>query len=246
VAFLATSLVGCARTPPLGPSTERNSPGDNGDRSQTQAVEPAAKTSRTPAPSANLTVTPSDEAGIIAGVVRWEGPSDPAIKDWLPADPSALTVSIAGRKVLARPTPRLKIDETSHGVADTVVWLLKAPAGEVVVPSEPLKLTQRLGDCQPHVLAAVKGSKLQLSTADDEAVFQAVGAENFDATVRKGGKPNERRLNTIGRIDIRSGEHRGCRPACWCSTTALCRYRPRWQVPPACGSAGQVHGGSVA
>lgn len=205
VALLATSLVGCgSRTPPLAvPRPSEKTPATTPTAVKASAAQPAPK-APSPAPSANLTVAPTEEAGIIAGLVRWEGPTDPAIKDWLPADPSALTVSIAGRKVSARPTLKLKIDETSHGVADTVVWLLKAPPGEVIVPPEPLKLTQRLGDCQPHVLAAVKGSKLQLSTADDEAIFHASGAENFDATVRKGGKPEERRLDNVGRIDIRS------------------------------------------
>lgn len=167
-------------------------------------TQPAGKTTETAgATPPSLTVSPNDEAGVISGVVRWEGLADPAIKDLFPADPSLFTVSIAGRKVPARLTPRLQIDSATGGVADTIVWLVNAPAG-AAPPPEPLMLTQRQGDCQPHVLAAVKGAKLQFTTADDEAVLHAQGAENFDVTVRKGGKPAVRTLNTVGRIDVRS------------------------------------------
>jgi hypothetical protein len=147
-------------------------------------------------PSVKLT---SDE-GILAGVVRWQGPlpTDSAI------DPSGLMVNVGGAKVQAKPAPRLQVDPESKGVANAVVWLTKPPADKPLqVPPEPVKLTQREGDCEPHVLAVPKGTRLQLVSADDRANFQASGAANFEVVVQK-GKPAERVLGNSGLVVIHS------------------------------------------
>jgi hypothetical protein len=152
------------------------------------------------AATGNPSSAPSGEAGVIAGVVRWKGPAESAVS----FDPSGLTVNAGGARVPVRPAPRLEVDPETKGVADAVVWLTKPPAGKPPeVPSEPEKLTQRAGDCWPHVLAVTKGTRVQFVSADDRAHFQLSGAANFEVDVEK-GNPVERVLGSPGLVEVHS------------------------------------------
>jgi hypothetical protein len=198
---IVAGVVGCRRAvdsdpravdnKPKGPATN---PKGNGDGKGTDHA------------SSNPSVTLTREEGVVRGEVRWKGPLDTGGTDF-PLNVSGLLVSIDGVKKQARPVPRLQVDKDTRGVANAVVWLqprlLATPRPPADKPPEPVRLLQREGDCWPHVLAVVKGTRLQLASADDKASFQASGASEFEATVQK-GKPVERRLDTPGLIEIRS------------------------------------------
>src|SRR5262249_39655196 len=64
-------------------------------------------------------------------------------------------------------------------------------------------LIQTDGDYRPHVQAVHKGSVLELSCADDKAVFHAVGALDAVESV-VAGRPATRALDRRGLIEMRS------------------------------------------
>jgi hypothetical protein len=196
VVLLATLAMGCARSVPVPPPANLPSPTEPTSASAT----PQSAKSPQPAPApANPSVTPSSEGGIISGLVLWEGPAD-AGSGWGTAK---LTVSVGGQRRPAKPASRLRVDPTTHGVADAIVWVVNPPEEAANPPTESVALTQRDGDCQPHVLAARRGSRLQLGSADDKAVFHATGAADFIETVLPGA-PMERVLDRSGLVEVRS------------------------------------------
>jgi hypothetical protein len=170
LALLFCLTIGCSRTP-VSPS-----PSEDG-KDKSSAVLPAAKPKLTPAPEKkhdppvkgiakprdNPEIIRTSEHGIVRGIVRWEG-----------AEPKP-------------PSQRLRIDATTRGVAQTVVWL--TPSDNKMKPVFPVKtvpLSTEQGEYQPHILLAQKGNTLELRTIEDRADFQASGAATFSATIQRG------------------------------------------------------------
>lgn len=159
-----------------------------------------------PAPTApaNPSVAEDKDSGVISGVVRWSGPVPaPAAEH-----PNDLFVTVNGRKVAVKPTPRLQIDPESKGVTNAAVWLAQAPAfavGEGVSPAppSPVRLMQRDGRFVPHVLVAREGTELQLGTTDDEADFQTSGAASVSVRLTR-GQMRSLALPRTGRVEVRS------------------------------------------
>jgi hypothetical protein len=146
-------------------------------------------------------VTVTDESLVIRGVVKWEGAPVPG-----PWDASGLTfVGIGGKKSPVELEPRLRVDPATKGVQNVVVWLAdQPPARPPAKPPEVVpSLIQRDGDYRPQVLTLRKGTNLDLICADDEAVFQATGAEDWRVTVT--AQKATRLLNKEGLLTVGSG-----------------------------------------
>jgi Carboxypeptidase regulatory-like domain len=151
-----------------------------------------------PPPPPNPAVTTTNEPGVISGVVRWDGDVPEG-----GIDTSGLTVSVDGRQVPVKLSPRLQVHPQSKGVAGTVVWLVNPPAEPLRSLPEPPVLKMREGDFRPHLLLAPKGTRLELASADDQALFQARGAADFSETVSR-GSPVPAMLNRPGLVTLGS------------------------------------------
>jgi hypothetical protein len=156
----------------------------------------------------NPAVTPTKEAGLISGFVRWVGPLPTAA----PEEPRAgdRTVTVGGRKVPVTPTPRVVADPKTGGLADVIVWLDNPPPD--AAPAGPASLVQRGGNYRPHVQAVRKGTLLELGTGDDRADFRASGAATFSMGLDRGKKCSIP-LSRTGLIEVRSDPHPWMTPA---------------------------------
>ncbi|HWG43276.1 MAG TPA: hypothetical protein VN688_10860, partial [Gemmataceae bacterium] len=158
----------------------------------------------------NPEVIKNKESGIIHGVIRWEG-----------TEPSP-------------PTPRLRIDSTTHGISQTAVWLV---SGKRTIPAstEPISLVVEQGEYRPHVVLAQRGNSVELGTIDERADFQASGAATFSETLKRG---NKRRfpLSSPGLIEVRSQLQPKRTPAyIWVldgSPGAISGTEGRFRLPP--------------
>ncbi len=119
------------------------------------------------------------EAGILRGVVRWEG------KEPIPS------------------TPRLRIDAATHGVAWTVIQLLYGGKPAAPRSMEPARLVAERGEYRPHIVLAPKGGSLELRSVEERADFQASGAATFSATIPRGDRRTFP-LSSAGLIEVRS------------------------------------------
>jgi len=123
-----------------------------------------------------LTVTP--EAGVVSGQVRWEGP--------LPGD--------AG--------PRMRV-EADGGVANAVLWIVKAPKPAVAGPGAVEVIDQQRGQLTPRLRLGLVGTRLKLTTSDEKANIRANGAAEFAVSPRP-QKPQERKLDKAGLVRLES------------------------------------------
>ncbi|MGH7171016.1 MAG: carboxypeptidase-like regulatory domain-containing protein [Gemmataceae bacterium] len=185
LALLFCLLIGCSRAP-VSPS-----PSD-ADKDKPSAVLAVPKPKPTPEkkhdapvkdiakPRDNPEIVRNNERGILRGVVRWEG-----------TEPKP-------------PTPRLRIDAATHGVAQTVVWLTPSDKKmKPVFPMKTVKLSAEQSAYRPHIVLARKGDTIELRTIEDRADFQATGAASFSETIQRG---NWRTfpLSSLGLIEVRS------------------------------------------
>jgi hypothetical protein len=146
-------------------------------------------------------ITPNDDEGEISGVVRWEGPRDPALKAPIAAGVDS-TVVWRGRKVLAEPTPFLQIQGENGGIAGAVVWLTEPRAKDRRAEKPPLmRLHQQKGNYQPHVRAVPQGTRLEFTSDDDNAILVAQGVNRF---VINKGDMMPRTLSQVGLVELRS------------------------------------------
>jgi hypothetical protein len=131
-------------------------------------------------PRENPEIVRTKERGLIRGVVRWEG-----------TEPTP-------------PTPRLRIDTATHGIAQTAVWLVPADRKrKSIFPATTVQLSAEQGEYRPHILLAQKGSRVELRTTEDRADFQATGAASFSETLQR-GRFSSLSLSTPGLIEVRS------------------------------------------
>jgi hypothetical protein len=158
-----------------------------------------------PSPSANPQVTVNQEAGILSGVVRWQGAADPQAETFT-ANADQRTVTVGGRKVTAQPTPRLEVNAANQGIANTVVWLRNPPSGSPTGTGEAPSLRQVNGNYRPHVQVAPVGSRLELTAVDDQANFRGSGAADFNLTLLR-GKHQARSLSRAGLVTLQSDIH---------------------------------------
>jgi hypothetical protein len=184
LALLLALSFGCARGPVATVATNE----EPGKRAPVPLpIEPVPTTNKkdNPAkkdiakPRPNPEVVRTSERGIIRGVVKWEG-----------AVPNP-------------PTPRLQVDAATHGVAQTVVWLMSPRKKAIQPPVEPVRLSVEQGAYRPHILLAPKGSNLELGTIEDRADFQASGAATFSEILRRGDRRTFL-LSSPGLIEVRS------------------------------------------
>jgi hypothetical protein len=185
--LLLCLLIGCSKTP-VSPS-----PADT-DKDKPSVVLPTDKPRLMPVgekkadtlnkdiakPRDNPEIVRTRERGIIRGVVRWEG-----------AEPKP-------------PTPRLRIDTATHGIAQAAVWLVPADQKmKPVFPAATVQLSAEQGEYRPHVLLAQKGNRIELRTTEDRADFQASGAASFSETIQR-GRFSSLLLSSPGLIEVRS------------------------------------------
>jgi hypothetical protein len=194
LAILTAAALGCPGPTPPRPGHGDGEPSHSGPTHLVPPTAPGASP-QVPVP----VVTATDEAGIISGVVRWEGPVDSDGTEEL----AGLTVGSGGGQIAVNPVRRLQVDPEGRGVADVVVWLVNPPGGAAQAPAGPVTLTQREGDYRPHVLLAPKAARLELTSADDTAVFRAEGAAEFVETVSP-GRPALHNLGRAGLVVVRS------------------------------------------
>jgi hypothetical protein len=214
-ALLLTLSLGCARAPVASdpqpalkenPTTEREI--GKAKPESKEALEPLPPPGR----DDNPVVTRTKEAGILRGVVRWEGPEP------------------------LHATPRLRIDPATHGVAGTMIRLQALgktkPASP---PAEPVRLVAERGEYRPHVVLAQKGSTIELRSVEERADFQASGAATFSETMQRGDS-RAFRLSSPGLIEVRSQLQPERAPAyIWVldgSTAALTANDGQFRLPP--------------
>lgn len=188
VAMLLALSIGCARAPvstavpdavpekspsPLPAVVKPTSPPTPNNTKQQLPRKEIA------VPRANPEVLKNKERGLIRGVVRWEG-----------AEP-------------AQPTPRLRIDRATHGIAQTAVWLVSANKSVTQPPAEPVRLSAEQGAYRPHLVLAPKGGAIELCTTEERADFQASGAATFSETI-PGGDRRVFPLSSAGLIEVHS------------------------------------------
>jgi hypothetical protein len=146
-------------------------------------------------------ITLNAEVGILSGRVVWDGPEPTDAFAGVSGD---RTITVGGQRTRAQPTPLLRV--TNRGVADAVVWLLNPPSQPTSAPNDPVTLSQRNGDFQPHVEAVLQATRLRLATTDDQADFRASGAAEFGVNLLK-GKMVTRKLQRAGLVEIHSEVH---------------------------------------
>ncbi|MBY0522294.1 MAG: carboxypeptidase-like regulatory domain-containing protein [Gemmataceae bacterium] len=186
--LLLLAAVGCARPGAPRSNVQLAIQNPSSARSDTKPLPdtrplPDVKT-KDPPPAVvpgEPTATANQEAGILSGLVRWEGAIDALAEK-------------AGN--------RLRINPRNQGIADAVVWLVEPP-GPLAGEGRELTLTQRDGAFQPHVETALRGSKLRMLSADPQATFRASGAADFSCMVKQ-GKPEIRVLDRPGLVEMRS------------------------------------------
>jgi hypothetical protein len=128
----------------------------------------------------NPVVLRNKEAGVLRGVVRWEGPEP------------------------LHATSHLRIDPATHGVAGAVIRLHALGKTKLATPpAEPVRLVVDRGEYRPHVVLAQKGSTLELRSIEERADFQASGVAVFSETMQR-GESRTFRLASAGLIEVRS------------------------------------------
>jgi hypothetical protein len=147
-------------------------------------VKPESKETMEPLPPPgrddNPEVIQNKEAGVLRGLVHWEGPEP------------------------LRPTPRLRIDPVTHGVAGVVIALQALGKTKTAPPpAEPVRLVVDRGEYRPHIALAQKGSTIELRSIEERADFQAGGAATFSETIQRGDS-RVFRLSSPGLIKVRS------------------------------------------
>jgi hypothetical protein len=182
-ALLLSISLGCARAPvasdPQPAVTESPTTKQTTEKSKS---EPKETLERLPPPAQdeNPVVIRNKEAGILRGVVRWEGPEP------------------------LHAAPRLRIDSATRGVAGSVIRLnALGKSKSTSPPAEPVRLVAERGEYRPHVILAQKGSTLELRSVEERADFQASGASAFSETIRRGDS-RAFRLSSPGLIEVRS------------------------------------------
>lgn len=185
---LAIGMAGCARGPQQAIGNSTGSSGPQIVQVQRPNLE-------------GVTVTASLDQGQVNGIVRWQGPAE------APGDAGSQLVTINGREQPAQPNPGLQINPENQGIADAVIWIAKAPAGATAAPPAACKLTQKNGDFRPRIQTVPLESSLQVTTADDQANFQATGAANFNQNSRRGDPLPTYSLAKPGLVTFRSQVH---------------------------------------
>lgn len=185
--LLLCLLMGCSKTPvsPAPADTDKDKPSAVLSTDKPRSMPVTEKKADTlnkdiAKPRENPEIVRTKERGIIHGVVRWEG-----------AEPKP-------------PTPRLRIDTATHGIAQAAVWLVPADRKmKPVFPATEVQLSAEPGEYRPHILLAQKGSRLELRTTEDRADFQASGAASFSETLQR-GRFLSLPLSSPGLIEVRS------------------------------------------
>jgi hypothetical protein len=181
-----------------GSGPQKPSPQAPGSLQLTTSLKPVVDDGHAPG---GVVITPNDEEGVLSGVVRWEGPPDPALKPPIAAGVDNMVVW-RSRKVPADPTPLLQIHGDSGGIAGAVVWLRDPRTQEPLQdPPALLRLHQQKGNYLPHVRAVPQGSRVGFVSDDDNAILEASGAAKF---VINRGDMMPRTLARSGLVELRS------------------------------------------
>lgn len=151
-------------------------------------------------------VKQTSDAGVIRGRVLWDGPLPPA-----PAGGGQF-VTVNGRRVDLSPTPPVRIDPATKGVADVMVWVDKVPPSLKTPPRGEAALTQSRGVYRPRAQFAAEGARLRLRTTDDEADFQGAGMLRFSRSLKR-GEERQVTLPREGLVTVRSDARPGATPA---------------------------------
>lgn len=229
---LTPLLFGC-RQAPLPPA-ERQRPttlldGNTGTgKAEPNQQKAAARPAEKPRPTeSNPRVEPTNEAGVIRGVVRWEGRiPGPA------ARPDECVVTVGGKATRVPPPAGVRVAAESRGVAGVMAWLIHAPQPQ---PPDTARLVQTRGEYRPLAQFVSPGSTLELRTADDEADFHADGVAAFSRVLRRGeaarltlSRPGPVRVRSDGRAwmsaaNLRVIEH---------GWHAVSESNGGWELPP--------------
>jgi len=199
--------LGCSR--PALPPANSDKPGQQakGDSvpGPNSGVQPVPHTVEKTGPETGkpFVKTSKEQPGVLSGWVLWEGSPELAKE---PKTPSEHTTWVGGKQVPAQLSPRLEVHQANKGVANAVVWLVKAPAEPLRSRSEPLQVSQQNGDFRPHVQAAPVGTELKMGTTDDTADFRARGAAGFTLSLPR-GKHAKRPLSQAGLVELSSDAH---------------------------------------
>ncbi len=182
-ALLLSLSLGCARAPvasdPQPATTEKPTTQQVAGKAMSESKKTLERLPP-PAQDENPVVITNKEAGFLRVVVRWEGPEP------------------------LHATPRLRIDPTTHGVADTVIRLRALGKTKIAsLPGDPVRLVVDRGEYRPHIVLAQKDSTLELRSIEERADFQASGAAAFSETIRR-GENRMFRLSSPGLIEVRS------------------------------------------
>jgi hypothetical protein len=182
-ALLLSLSWGCARAPvasdPQPAATETPTTKQATEKTKLESKETLERLPP-PAQDDNPQVITNKEAGVLRGIVRWEGPEP------------------------LHATPRLRIDPATRGVAGTVIRLFAlGKAKTALPPAEPVRLVAERGEYRPHIVLAQKGSTIELRSVEERADFQASGAAAFSETIRR-GESRAFRLSSPGLIEVRS------------------------------------------
>jgi hypothetical protein len=189
-ALLLCVPLGCSRTPVASdpqPLVKENPPPPRAVEKPRLVPDDTMEALPPPGQYGNPEVVKNKEGGVLRGVVIWKGPEP------------------------LHPTPRLRIDPATHGVAQTVIQL-RSLGKKAAPPAEPVRLVAERGEYRPHIVLAQKGATIELRSVEDRADFQASGAATFSEAIKRGDK-RVFSLSSPGLIEVRSELHPDWAPA---------------------------------
>lgn len=154
------------------------------------------------APAPEYEVVDINDAGSIAGIVRWVGPAP---------DPLMLPVRAHARVCGDEQPSRAIRVSAGGGVPDTVVWLVDARRGKALeVPDEPATITVEGCRYEPHVLVAAVGTSIVFRSADPilHNVHGLIDGETvWDFALPREGSSAARTLEAPGIVRVLSDVH---------------------------------------
>jgi hypothetical protein len=145
-----------------------------------EKVKPKPVVTKPPRRPDNPLLTYNSEEGVIRGQITWQG----AVPT--PAAGQERFVLVGGRKIPVKPAPRVIVDAKTGGVANAMIWLVRAPGNGTTVVPESVRVRQSRGQLRPHLQVAVRGSTLELGCSDDSADIKVTGKASFGATLTRG------------------------------------------------------------
>ncbi len=141
--------------------------------------------------------------GELHGQVLWEGEIPELVALSIDGDPKACEQHAAGEE---RTLPRLRVDETSHGVANAVVFLADIERGKPLATLPSSVLDQTECEFEPHILFVQKGEKIQTTPADgDLQDVRAVEASRSNEPFPLAGMTTEQVTKGPGILELSRG-----------------------------------------